>query len=68
MIRYENDCCGCDIPCIECGRKHNPHFYCDKCGEEFEPQELSWVGDEMICDDCMRTSMFRRVSYEDANE
>ena len=34
MLKYENDCVNCALPCIDCGRKHVPHMYCDSCGEE----------------------------------
>lgn len=34
MIRIENDCVGCDLPCVDCGLKRTPHYYCDECGEE----------------------------------
>lgn len=53
MIRYENDCVGCPQGCINCGRKHTPHFYCDKCGEEFEPEALYDYDGEMVCANCL---------------
>lgn len=34
MIRIENDCCDCQLPCIDCGKKRTKHFYCGLCGEE----------------------------------
>lgn len=36
MIKIENHCCGCDIPCIDCGRKAVEVYYCDKCDEELD--------------------------------
>ena len=53
MIRYENDCVGCPQGCINCGRKHTPYFSCDICKDDFEPEELYDVDDEMICADCL---------------
>lgn len=51
--RIENDCVSCDIPCIDCGRKRTPHYYCDKCGEEFEPEALFINEDEEeLCIEC----------------
>lgn len=38
MIKYENDCVGCDLPCVNCGLKTNPHIYCDVCGEEIRSE------------------------------
>jgi len=34
MVRYENDCVDCGLPCIDCGKKRTPHYYCDECKEE----------------------------------
>ena len=53
MIKIEDDCVGCPQGCIHCGRKHTPHFYCDKCGEEFEPEALYDYDDEMLCTECL---------------
>lgn len=47
MIRLENECVDCGLPCIGtlCIYKDVPHFYCDECGNEddlfeFEGKEL----------------------------
>lgn len=44
MIRYENDCCDCDVagyPCNDsCTLRHNPHYFCDECNEECDVNEL----------------------------
>lgn len=57
MKRIKNDCVSCDIPCIDCGRKRTPHYYCDICREEetlydFEGQEL--------CMDCIQDILEER--------
>lgn len=51
MIRIENDCYGCTLPCIDCGRKRTPHYYCDECGEESELYEYD-TG-EQLCKYCI---------------
>ena len=40
MITYENECVDCPTYCIDCGRKHVPHYFCDECGDECDPDEL----------------------------
>lgn len=50
MVRIENDCVGCDLPCIDCGRKRTPHYYCDECGDE--TQIYYFDGDE-LCIECV---------------
>ncbi|MDE6020295.1 MAG: hypothetical protein K2H01_04745 [Ruminococcus sp.] len=43
MVREENDCVGCAIPCIDCGLQRAKHYYCDACGKECSPDELKPV-------------------------
>ena len=45
MKKIENDCVGCAMGCIDCGRKRAVHYYCDNCRDEetlyeFEGKEL----------------------------
>lgn len=52
MIRYENDCVGCDA-CYDCGLKHNKHMYCDECGDEIGlNDEFVDLDFEHLCHDC----------------
>lgn len=50
MVRIENDCVCCDLPCIDCGRKRTPHYYCDRCKQE---AGLYIYGDEELCEECL---------------
>ena len=50
MMNIENDCVGCSLPCIDCGRKETEHFYCDDCGDETELYEYN---DEQLCEYCV---------------
>lgn len=58
MKKIENDCIGCAVPLYPCRGdtcplRQVPHYYCDKCGEEFEPEALYVVDDEDLCIDCL---------------
>lgn len=65
--RVENNCVGpCPMGCINCGRRHQHVYYCDRCDDycdednplyEYEGQELCWECykanfNEKILDDC----------------
>ena len=59
MKKIENDCCGCAVPLYpcrgdSCSLRHVPHYYCDKCRNEFEPEAL-YVNenDEELCAECL---------------
>lgn len=56
---YEDECCGCAVPgypCLgsACPNRNVPHYFCDKCEDEFEPEELYYddVTDEELCTRC----------------
>ena len=56
MIEYRDECVGCppNMGCLfdACPYSNVPHFFCDKCGEEKEYDELRDVDDEDVCLDC----------------
>lgn len=39
MKRIENECVGCDLPCLgsTCPNRNVVRFYCDECNEEDTP-------------------------------
>lgn len=49
-VIYENDCVCCDLPCIGCGLKRSPHYYCDQCEEE---TELFKFEGQQLCIECL---------------
>ena len=53
MIKYENDCVSCALPCtgFRCPNFCVPHYYCDKCGMEAE--NLFQYDNEELCQDCL---------------
>lgn len=59
MRKTENECVGCAVPaypCLgnACPRRHVPHYYCDKCGDECEPEALYVTEDEEeLCGKCV---------------
>ena len=57
MVRIEDDCCGCVLPCIDCGRRRTVHHYCDKCGDEVD---LYIFEDQELCISCI-TDMLEKV-------
>lgn len=56
MIKVEDECVGacpermCNSSCPNLNVKR---YYCDCCGEEFEPDELYDYDGEMLCKDCL---------------
>ena len=50
MIRYENNCVGCDW-CCNCGADHYAVLICDECGEEV-PTLYEYDGEQM-CETCV---------------
>lgn len=67
MIRYQNDCCGCLLPCVDCGRRKVPHLFCDECGEECElVYRIS--DDEHICESCFSDRYILKTLEDLLNE
>lgn len=67
-IEIENNCVGCDIPCMNCGRNHEEvaYYSCDKCNEELDAEDLYFDNEsgEMYCEDCLK-DRFPKVSDVD---
>ena len=56
MVKYEDECCGCDTenyPCVgsACPNRHVKHLYCDTCGEDVE--ELYDFEGVQLCKECL---------------
>ena len=51
MMRIENECVCCDLPCINCGRKHVEVYYCDTCQVELDEEKYRYNGYE-FCFEC----------------
>ena len=61
-VKYENDCVGCDIPCVNCGRKRVKHLYCDRCGDDVEELYLYWHDE--LCKECL-LDIFDKKTIDD---
>lgn len=66
MIKIENDCVDCGLPCIDCGRKRTPHYYCDMCEDEAPLYvfENGFIGSMELCADCL-LGQFEKVEGSD---
>ncbi len=53
MVRYENDCVSCGLPCLgeSCPNRHVKHLYCDRCNDDCE--QLYDYDGEQLCLDCL---------------
>lgn len=57
-VWYEDECCDCatdGYPCTgyTCRNKSVPHYDCDDCKNEFDPDELYDYEGEMLCSKCL---------------
>lgn len=60
-FRIENNCVSCDIGCVNCGRREQPCWYCDECGDyadEWTP--LYIVDGKELCEDCLLESLISK--------
>ena len=55
MRKTVNNCVCCDLPCINCGRKHEEIFICDNCKEE--SIKLYLYENEEICEECLKENL-----------
>lgn len=58
MLKYENRCCGCAAPGYPCMGSSCPNrnvevYYCDKCGEEIDEDDVYDDGEEELCEYCL---------------
>jgi hypothetical protein len=59
MIKYENQCVGCET-CIgsHCRNRRVPVIYCDKCDYEIDGDVYDVDGQD-LCEDCLK-EMFKK--------
>lgn len=56
MIKYENDCVGCER-CGHCGRDKTPYLYCDNC-KECDDELYEFDGEE-LCIECIKERLVK---------
>ena len=63
MKKVENECVGCDWPCIyeACPYWAVKRFYCDECEEE---NQLYWWDGQQLCLGCVEARL-ERVEEDD---
>ena len=71
--RHTDTCVGCTSMGLPCrgNRCSNYHFAveytCDKCGKEFNPEELFDVDGDMLCGDCLLESFKTIAEIDEEN-
>ena len=60
MMQLENHCNCCTLPCIDCGLKRVPVYYCDKCGEEIEDDVYEAEGED-LCEYCLKERFKKEI-------
>lgn len=57
MVEYQDDCVACGLPCTPACKYYRkvPHFFCDNCGAECDPDEI-YTGPDTgadLCEECV---------------
>lgn len=62
MIKIENHCVSCGLPCLgsSCPNRNVEVCYCDKCKTELSHNEIYDVDGEELCEDCLKKIFSRR--------
>ena len=66
---YEDECCGCateSYRCVgsACPCRNVPHYYCDKCEQEFDADELYDTENGELCAECI-LEQYKKVSEKE---
>lgn len=67
MRRIESECVGCDLPCIDCGRKHVEVVRCDSCEANLSSYLDSLPGiaidGQELCYECAKNHLIQKFYY-----
>jgi hypothetical protein len=59
--RIENNCVSCEY-CVNCGRRHETVYYCDKCDEYADMWNVLYkVDGQELCIDCVKDMLVSKV-------
>jgi hypothetical protein len=63
MKRIEDECVDCGLPCLgrACRYRAVPHWFCDECGQEFNPDELYAFDGQELCEECLKDILLERA-------
>lgn len=63
MVNIKNECNNCGEPCLDnkCNMKVVEHYYCDNCGDEFDPDDIYIFNGKDLCRWCL-LSQFKTIS------
>ena len=62
MIRKENHCVDCGLPCLGsvCPHRNVIVYYCDLCGDEISDEDVYEDCGEDLCESCLK-ERFRKT-------
>ena len=67
MRTIENECVCCDLPCIDCGRKHVEVVRCDRCEIDlrgaFSGLDGVEIDGEELCYSCAKELLIEKYYY-----
>ena len=65
MVWLENECVGCDLPCLRgaCELSSIEHYGCDQCGEELDADDLYDYDGQCLCAECI-LSHFDKFNFD----
>ena len=65
MKRVVNECCNCSVPsypCTDsCSLREVEHYFCDKCGEDIDLDDIYEADGEDLCIDCLKEKFKKAV-------
>ena len=66
MRKAVNNCVCCDLPCVNCGRRHEEVFICDNCEEEKDVLYL--YDNKEICEGCLKAKLISEFIISNSME